>query len=115
MQRKNENKFQSENREIELYIYKISAAQINPLTRVDADTKGFCLQVYTQTHEQTADAITARSHRIYRCLFMYSTIRGTDINDNARDGGLNDEAINIDIRQFCAAFSHENCDNDKLS
>lgn len=31
---------------IHVYIHKISAAQINPLTRVDVDTKGFCLQVY---------------------------------------------------------------------
>lgn len=28
---------------------------------------------------------------------MYSTIREADINDNARDGGLNDEVINIEV------------------
>jgi len=31
------------------HIDEISAAQINPLTRVDAGTKGFCLQACTQT------------------------------------------------------------------
>lgn len=46
---------------------------------------------------------------------MYSTIREANVNDNARDGELNDEVINIDIQQFCAIFSYENYDNDELS
>jgi len=54
------------------HIDEISAAQINPLTRVDAGTKGFCLHV--RKPEQTADVIAVPSRRIYVFTDVYLCI-----------------------------------------